>query len=124
MAKGVEQEYQDQSLLDQLLYRFDKVKPLLTYSRPKAEYKGIEADPIMIDFWLTGGKLTGDGGDLTVRVTVDNSPPQSITHCAPAWFKGYQTGLHTVRLELLDTSGNVVDNGGYNMTTREITVVK
>jgi hypothetical protein len=29
-----------------------------------------------------------------------------------------------VKVELVDASGNVVDNGGYNSTTREITVVK
>ncbi|MDQ3181232.1 MAG: hypothetical protein M3Q33_12000, partial [Acidobacteriota bacterium] len=27
-------------------------KPLLTYSRPKGEYKGADAEAIMIDFWL------------------------------------------------------------------------
>jgi len=102
----------------------EAAKPLLTYSRPKAEYKGIEADPIMIDFWLIGGKLTGDGGDLTIRMSVDNAPPQTISKWAPVWFKGWQAGNHTVKLELLDQSGNVIDNGGYNRTTREITVVK
>ena len=40
----------------------DPSKPLLTYSRPKGEYKGDDVDPIMIDFWLTGAKLKGDGG--------------------------------------------------------------
>src|SRR5215831_18872116 len=30
----------------------DPAKPLLTYSRPKGEYKGEDSDPIMIDFWL------------------------------------------------------------------------
>jgi hypothetical protein len=29
-----------------------------------------------------------------------------------------------VKLELVDKDGNVVDNGGYNSTTRQITVVK
>lgn len=28
----------------------DMTKPLLTYSRPKGEYKGADADAIMIDF--------------------------------------------------------------------------
>jgi len=45
----------------------DPAKPLLTYSRPKGEYKGEDADPIMIDFWLTGAKLKGDGGEYRVR---------------------------------------------------------
>src|SRR4030095_6702507 len=40
----------------------DPSKPLLTYSRPKGEYKGEDSDPIMINFWLNGTKLQGDGG--------------------------------------------------------------
>ena len=41
---------------------FDSKKPLLTYSRPKGEYKGADAENIMIDFWLLNAKLKGDGG--------------------------------------------------------------
>jgi len=33
-------------------------------------------------------------------------------------------GKHQVKLELVDKDGNVVDNGGYNSTMREITVTK
>ena len=29
-----------------------------------------------------------------------------------------------IKLDLVDKDGNVVDNGGYNSTTRDITVVK
>ena len=41
----------------------DGAKPILTYSRPKGEYKGADADAIMIDFWLSNAKLQGDGGE-------------------------------------------------------------
>ena len=51
-------------------------KPLLTYSRPKGEYKGDDADPIMIDFWLLNAKLQGDGGDYRVRYSVDDGETQ------------------------------------------------
>src|SRR5690606_16954891 len=51
--------------------KIDDKLPLLTYSRPKGEYKGADADPIMIDFWLIGGQLTGDGGQYRVRYSVD-----------------------------------------------------
>ena len=34
-------------------------QPLLTYSRPKGDYKGADADAIMIDFWLMNAKLYG-----------------------------------------------------------------
>lgn len=102
----------------------DPKLPLLTYSRPKGEYKGRDADPIMIDFWLTNAKLTGDGGEYRVRYTINDSEPRYMESWAPLWLEGWSAGKHTIKLELVDKDGNVVENGGYNSTTREITVVK
>jgi hypothetical protein len=102
----------------------DKSKPLLTYSRPKGEYKGADADAIMVDFWLANAKLSGDGGEYKIRLTVDGKEIKMIEKWEPVWFSGWSNGKHTVKLELVDASGNVVDNGGYNSTTREITVAK
>jgi hypothetical protein len=102
----------------------DAAKPLLTYSRPKGEYKDADADPIMIDFWLTGAKLKGDGGDYRVRYIVDDDEPKFIDKWEPIWLSGWINGKHTVRLELLDKDGKPVDNGGYNTTSRDITIVK
>lgn len=102
----------------------DPSKPLLTYSRPKGEYKGEDADPIMIDFWLLNAKLKGDGGEYRVRYIVDDDEPRFIDKWEPIWLSGWISGKHTVRLELLDKDGKPVENGGYNTTTREITVVK
>lgn len=102
----------------------DPAKPLLTYSRPKGEYKDADADPIMIDFWLTGAKLKGDGGDYRVRYIVDDDEPKFIDKWEPIWLSGWINGKHTVRLELLDKDGKPVDNGGYNTTSRDITIVK
>jgi hypothetical protein len=102
----------------------DRAKPLLTYSRPKGEYKGAEADPIMIDFWLTNAKLQGDGGDHRVRYMVDNGEAKYIDSWKPVWLSGWTAGKHSIKLELVDKNGTPVDNGGYNSTTREITVTK
>jgi hypothetical protein len=102
----------------------DRAKPLLTYSRPKGEYKGADADAIMIDFWLSNAKLQGDGGDYRVRYSVDGGEAKYIDKWEPIWLTGWTAGKHTVKLELVDKSGNVVDNGGYNSTSREITVTK
>jgi hypothetical protein len=102
----------------------DPSKPLLTYSRPKGEYKGEDSDPIMIDFWLTGAKLRGDGGEYRVRYIVDDDDAKFIDKWEPIWLSGWLNGAHTVRLELLDKDGRPVENGGYNTTSREITVVK
>ena len=102
----------------------DKTKPLLTYSRPKGEYKGADAEAIMIDFWLANARLQGDGGEYRVRYSVDGSAPKFIDRWQPIWLSGWSGGKHSLKVELVDKSGNMVENGGYNSTTREITVVK
>ena len=99
----------------------DLTKPLLTYSRPKGEYAGADADPIMIDFWLVNARL---GTDYRVRYTVDDGAPGFINVWDPIWLTGWTAGKHTVKLELVDKNGQVVENGGYNSTTREINVKK
>jgi hypothetical protein len=102
----------------------DRALPLLTYSRPKGEYEAAEADPIMIDFWLTNAKLKGDGGEYRVRYIVDDDDPRFIDKWEAVWLSGWLAGAHTVRLELLDKNDMPVANGTFNTTTREMTVVK
>ena len=102
----------------------DATKPLLTYSRPKGEYKGADADPIMIDFWLVNAKLKGDGGEYRIRYIIDDDEPRFIDKWEPIWLSGWLSGKHSVRLELLGKDEMPVENGGYNTTAREITVVK
>ena len=102
----------------------DRTRPLLTYSRPKGEYKAADADPVMIDFWLMNVKLQGDGGDYRVRYSVDGGEARFLDKWEPIWLSGWINGKHSVKLELVDKDGNVVDNGGYNSTTREITISK
>ena len=98
----------------------NRQKPLLTYSRPKGEYKG--NDPIMIDFWLSNAKLSGEGGKYQVRYSIDGGVPKLLDKWEPLWLAGWSGGKHSIKLELVDSK--VVDNGGYNSTTREISVVK
>ncbi len=100
----------------------DAKKPLLTYSRPKGEYKGADAEAIMIDFWLVNAKLQGDGGEFRVRYSVDGGEAKFIDKWEPIWLKGWTAGKHNVKLELVDKAGNVVANGDYNSTSRDITV--
>jgi hypothetical protein len=102
----------------------DRTKPLLTYSRPKGEYTGADASSIMIDFWLSNAKLQGDGGEYRVRYSVDGGEAKYIDRWDPIWLTGWTAGKHKVKLELVDRAGNPVENGGYNTTEREITVVK
>ena len=102
----------------------DTTKPLLTYSRPKGEYKGADAEAIMIDFWLSNAKLQGDGGEYRVRYSVDGGEAKYIDRWQPIWLTGWTNGKHYIKVELVDKSGNLIDSGGYDPTTREITVAK
>jgi len=102
----------------------DAGKPLLTYSRPKGDYKGADAENIMIDFWLMNAKLVGDGGEYRVKYSVDGGEAKFIEKWSPIWLSGWMDGKHSVKVELVDKNGNLVDNGGYNSTTQEITVIK
>jgi hypothetical protein len=102
----------------------DASKPLLTYSRPKGEYKGADAEAIMIDFWLTNAKLAGDGGEYHARYSIDGNEAKMIDKWQPIWLSGLSDGKHSVKLELVDKNETLVDNGGYNSTTREITVAR
>ena len=102
----------------------DPTQPLLTYSRPKGEYKAEDVDPIMIDFWLANARLQGDGGQFRVRYSVDGEEARFIDKWEPIWLSGWISGKHTVLLELVNKDGSLVKNGGYNQTVREVTVVR
>lgn len=102
----------------------DADKPLLTYSRPKGEYKGNDTNAVMIDFWLSNAKLKGDGGDYRVSWSVDGSEAKFIDKWEPIWLTGWAAGKHKIVLTLVDKYGKIVDNGGFNATVREITITK
>lgn len=102
----------------------DAARPLLTYSRPKGEYKGADTDAVMLDFWLSGASLKGDGGIYRVWYSIDSGEARFIDKWEPIWLSGLSAGKHTIELKLLDPDGGVVDNGGYNTTAREITITK
>lgn len=100
----------------------DFTKPLLTYSRPKGKYEGDAAKSIMIDFWLANAKLVGDGGDHKVRYTINSEDPELIEKWEPIWLNGWREGAYTIKLELVDKDGKLVENGGYNLTSRSIDI--
>ena len=53
---------------------FDPHAPLLTYSRPKGDYNGADADHILLDFYLAnipGNQLSATGN--RVRYSIDGT---------------------------------------------------
>jgi hypothetical protein len=101
----------------------DASKPLLTYSRPKGDYTAADAAAgIMIDYWLSNVKLSGEGGTHRIRYTIDGTETNFLDKWQPIWVTGLEAGSHTIKLELIDANSALVDNGGYNSTSRKITV--
>lgn len=97
--------------------------PLLTYSRPQSTYG---AEPIMLDFYLTNAPLhmsaqaedSDDLHDWRIRCTV-NDQSFAFDQWQPIWLKGFKPGRNWVQLELIDESGNPIDNR-FNNTVRII----
>jgi hypothetical protein len=105
----------------------DKKAPLLTYSRPKGDYK-LKDDPrgLMLDFYVTNATL-GENG-YKVRYTLDGKKTAVLTRWEPVWWKWEDVGVgeHTVVLELLDKNNQPVPFKmgalDYNRTERKFRV--
>jgi hypothetical protein len=104
---------------------FDGKRPLLTYSRPKGEYKLDGPDkalefPLLVDFYLNNVTLEPRGH--RVRMTFDAGTPVIYTEWKPQVLATEPAaGEHTVLLELIDRDDNVVE-GPFNKTERKIKV--
>jgi hypothetical protein len=104
---------------------FDGKRPLLTYSRPKGEYKLDGPDkalefPLLVDFYLNNVSL--ERGGYRVRMTLDGGTPVVYTEWKPQTIAPDPApGDHTVLLELIDRDDNVVE-GPFNKTERKIKV--
>lgn len=64
------------------------------------------------------------GGDYRVRYTIDGGEAKYLDKWEPIWISGWSNGKHKIKLELVSKDGNLVENGGYNSTEREITITK
>jgi hypothetical protein len=96
--------------------------PLLTYSRPKGEYNGADADRILLDFYLTNipnNQLSPTG--YRVRYAIDGSTTGELTDWVPYYIEHLADGPHTITLDLLGPDGQSVQNA-FNPTERTITV--
>lgn len=101
--------------------------PLLTYSRPKGDYKW-EDHPsgVMLDYYLTNVTLgpTGHKVRYTLSTGGKTVKTETLTEWQPVWWpwSELQEGEYTVLLELLDNNNNPVPfkvgNLDYNRTER------
>jgi hypothetical protein len=96
----------------------DTKAPNLFYSRPKDTYSGADAKRIMLDFYLVNTTL--EPGGNRVRATI-NGTEFMLDRWMPYQMEGLPAGENTVKLELVDSSGNLIA-GPYNSVTRKFTV--
>ncbi|WKK86974.1 phosphopeptide-binding protein [Marivirga arenosa] len=85
----------------------DLSAPHMFYSRPKGTYVGKDAEKVLLDFYLLNTDLALDGN--TVRATI-NGQEFMLDKWQPYFIEGAEMGEMTVKLELLDKEGNLVDS--------------
>ena len=102
---------------------FDRNKPIMFFTMQNGEtYR--EGQSVVIQFLLVNAQLKGDGGEYRVRYMVDDDDMQWIDSFGEVQLWGWLPGKHTIRLELIGPDGWPYPNGGINIQTREITIIK
>lgn len=96
--------------------KVDLNAPHMFYSRPKGDYIGKDIEKVVLDFFLVNTDLSKDGNK--VKATI-NGNPFTITKWAPYIIEGLKEGENTVKLELLDKSGKLIQSP-YNPVERKI----
>jgi hypothetical protein len=108
--------------------KIDKRAPLLTYSRPKGEYRWKE-DPrgVLLDFYVTNAIIGIN--DYKVKYTLDDRRTEVLNRWEPVWWKFEELlpGEHKVLLELLDKNNKpvpfMVGGANYNRTERKFKIL-
>ncbi len=97
-------------------YKFDKKGQHMFYSRPKGTYKGSDISKLLLDFFLVNVTLDPKGNK--VRATI-NGEIFIIDEWVPYYIQGLKPGILTVKLELLNADGVVIE-GPFNDVTRSV----
>lgn len=98
---------------------FDESAPHMFYSRPKGEYVGPDqTGKVMLDFYLVNTDLSTTGNK--VRATI-NGTEFMLDRWMPYIMEGLPMGENTIKLELVDNSGNVLP-GPFNSVERTFTL--
>ena len=84
----------------------DLNKEFLFYSRPKGTYSGIDTENLLLDFYLVNTEISNTGNK--VRATINNTQ-FIIDEWVPYNIKGLPKGEIKIKLELIDTFGNLIE---------------
>ena len=94
----------------------DLENEFLFYSRPKGTYKGADTENLLLDFYLVNTEISKNGN--RVRATIQNTE-FIIDEWAPYYIKGLSKGEINIKLELIDSSGNLIKTP-FNPSTRKV----
>lgn len=96
----------------------DLSAPHMFYSRPKGTYQGQDTDKMLLDWYLVNCNLSKDG--YKVRATI-NGTSFTFDKWQPYIVEGLAMGDVSIKLELLDGNGNLVDSP-FNPVERTVTL--
>lgn len=88
----------------------------LFYSRPKGTYKGEDTNKLLLDFYLVNTKISPGGNK--VKATIQETE-FIIDEWAPYFIEGLPKGEITIKLELVDVKGNLIDSP-FNVSERTV----
>jgi len=98
---------------------YDLDSEFLFYSRPKGVYEGDDTKKLLLDFYLVNTEISPEGNK--VRATI-NENEFIIDEWAPYYIEGLPLGEVTVKLELLNSNGELIDSP-FNPVVRKVTLV-
>lgn len=85
----------------------DLTAPHMFYSRPKGTYNGPDAKKVMLDFYLANTEISAEGNKVQATI---NGEEFIIDTWKPHFIEGMPTGTNTIKLELLDANGNLIES--------------
>jgi len=97
---------------------YDLESEFLFYSRPKGVYEGNDTKKLLLDFYLVNTEISAGGNK--VRATINDSEFM-IDEWAPYYIEGLSTGEVTIKLELLNSNGKLIDSP-FNPVVRLVTL--
>jgi len=97
---------------------YDLKSEFLFYSRPKGVYEGDDVKKLLLDFYLVNTEISPEGNK--VRATINDSEFM-IDEWAPYYIEGLSIGEVTIKLELLDSNGELIDSP-FNPVVRKVTL--
>jgi len=96
--------------------KIDLTSPFLFYSRPKGVYKGKDTMKLLLDFYLVNTSISPSGNK--VRATIQDTE-FIIDEWAPYYIEGLKKGNVSIKLELLNSEGELVDSP-FNPSIRNV----